>query len=259
MRLKAIIADDEILAREGLRLLLSADRDVEIVAECANGREAIAALREHRADVLFLDVQMPGINGFEVLEQAGTAPLPVVIFITAYSEYAVKAFAVQALDYLTKPLEPERLRLAIHRVRERLAADAAPITHEQLKSALTALSSAAAGGKYPKRFLVPNGSKDDFVSVNKIEWIEADSYYSRLHVGPKRYVLRVAIKQFAATLDPNTFVRVHRSTIVNINYVSEIIHKGQNEGWVVLLNGQRLKMSKAGRQNLLAISRNPRV
>jgi len=163
---------------------------------------------------------------------------------------------VEALDYLMKPLEPERLQTTLRRVRERLAAHAAPMTQEQLKSALSVLSDASAGReKRPKRILVPNGSKDIFVAVDEIEWIEADSYYSCLHVGTKRYMLRETIKQLAATLDPATFIRVHRSAIVNINYVREILREGQNDGWVVLANGQRLKMSKPGWQSLLAVSR----
>jgi two-component system LytT family response regulator len=256
MRLKAIIVDDELLAREGLRLLLAADDNIEIVAECSNGRETIVALQEQQVDVLFLDIQMPEMDGFAVVEQVGIAHLPVVVFITAHNEYAVKAFEVEALDYLTKPLEAERVQRTLRRVRERLATHAAPITQEQLKSALAGLSDGSASReKHPKRILVPNGSKDIFVAVDEIEWIEADSYYSCLHVGTKRYMLRETIKQLAATLDPATFIRVHRSAIVNIDHVREILREGQNEGWVVLANGQRLKMSKPGWQSLLAVSR----
>jgi two-component system LytT family response regulator len=254
--LKAIIADDEELARDGLRLLLSADNDVEVVAECSNGRATIAALVEQKADVLFLDIQMPGTDGFGVVEEIGIAHLPVVVFVTAHNEYAVRAFEVEALDYVTKPFEPERIQNTLRRVRERLVAQPAPITQEQLKSALAVLGDVSSGyEKHPKRILVPNGSKDIFVTVDEIEWIEADSYYSCLHVGSKRHMLRETIKQLASTLDPNTFIRVHRSAIVNINYVSEILREGPNEGWVVLSNGERLKMSKPGWQSLLAVSR----
>lgn len=256
MRLKAIIADDEVLAREGLRLLLSEDSEIEIVAECANGRETVAALKVQQADVLFLDIQMPGTDGFEVIEQAGDSHLPVIVFVTAHNEYAIKAFEVEALDYLTKPVELERLRQTLRRVKERVAADAAPMTQEQLKSTLAALTTGpVVQEKHPKRILVPNGAKDIFVTVDEIEWIEADSYYSCLHVGPKRYMLRETIKQLASTLDPKTFVRVHRSAIVNINHVREILREGQNEGWLLLANGQRLKMSKTGWQSLLDVSR----
>ncbi len=250
MKLRAIIADDEDLAREGLRLLLSNDGEVEVIAECSNGREAIAALQEHAADVLFLDIQMPGLDGFEVIEQADAARLPVLVFITAHNEYAVKAFEVEALDYVTKPLEPERVQATLRRVRERLEAHAIPITQERLKAVFSTVQQ-----QYPKRLLVPNGSKDIFVNIEEIEWIEADSYYSCLHVGLKRHMLRETIKHLMETLDPNTFIRVHRSAIVNINFVREILREGPNEGWVVLSSGERLKMSKPGWQSLLAASR----
>jgi len=256
MMLKALIADDEPLARERLRFLLSQDGEIEIAGECRNGREVVAALKEKRYDVLFLDVQMPGWGGFEIMEQIGPANMPVTVFVTAHNHYAVKAFDVHALDYLTKPVEPERLQAAVLRVKERIASQEALTTQEQLKSVLAALSH---GGPeradYPKRLIVPNGTKDSFVSVDDIEWIEAADYYSCLHVGTRRLMLRETIKQLADTLDPRKFVRVHRSAIVNIAHVREILREGRNEGWVLLSNGHRLKMSKAGWQNLLQTSR----
>ncbi len=256
MKLKAIIADDEELAREGLRLLLAADNDVEVIAECANGRETIAALEEKQADVLFLDIQMPGTDGFGVLEEISIERLPVIVFVTAHNEYAVRAFEVEALDYVTKPLEPERIQATLRRVRERLASHATPIAEEQWRSMLAVLGDVSSGrDKYPKRILVPNGSRDTFVTVDEIEWIEADSYYACLHVGTRKHLLRETIKQLAATLDPGAFVRIHRSAIVNINHVREILREGPNEGWVVLSNGERIKMSKPGWQSLLAVSR----
>jgi two-component system LytT family response regulator len=254
MKLKAIIADDEALAREGLRLLLAEDPDIEIIGEYPNGRETIEAIREQPADVLFLDVQMPGLDGFDVVHQIGIPKMPIVIFITAHNNYAVKAFEVEALDYLTKPVETERLQNTLRRVKERLASNAAPITQEQLKSVFAALNRDTSAA-HPQRILVPNGTKDIFVAVDEIEWIEADSYYSGLHVGSKRYLLRETIKQLASTLDPKKFVRIHRSAIVNINYVREILREGQNEGWLVLASGHRLKMSKAGWQSLLDVTR----
>lgn len=256
MRLRALIADDEPLARERLRFLLSHDEDIEIAGECRNGREVIAALRENQVDVLFLDIQMPGEGGFEVIDQLGPARMPVTVFVTAHNEYAIQAFDVQALDYLTKPVEPERLRAAVVRVKERVASQAALLTQEQLKSVLAGLE----GGKllakeHAKRFLIHNGTKDLFVNVDDIEWIEAADYYSCLNVGAKKYMLRETIKDLASTLDPQKFVRIHRSIIVNMDHLQEIIRDGQNEGSVVLSNGQRLKMSKAGWQKLLAVSR----
>jgi two-component system LytT family response regulator len=256
MKLKVLIADDEPLARERLRFLLSSDDEIDIVAECRNGRDVIAALKESRMDVLFLDIQMPGRGGFEVIEQIGKAHMPVTVFVTAHNEYALRAFEVHALDYLTKPVEPERLRTTLARVKERIASNAALLTQEQLKSVLASLENDGNPAKeYPKRFLVHNGAKDLFISVEDIEWIEAADYYSCLHVGTKNLMLRETIKQLASTLDPQKFVRIHRSVIVNTEHLQEIIREGQNEGSVVLTNGQRLKMSKAGWQNLLAVSR----
>jgi two-component system LytT family response regulator len=256
MKLKVLIADDEPLARERLRFLLSSDDEIDIVAECRNGRDVIAALKESRMDVLFLDIQMPGRGGFEVIEQIGKAHMPVTVFVTAHNEYALRAFEVHALDYLTKPVEPERLRTTLARVKERIASNAALLTQEQLKSVLASLENDGNPAKeYPKRFLVHNGAKDLFISVEDIEWIEAADYYSCLHVGTKNLMLRETIKQLASTLDPQKFVRIHRSVIVNMEHLQEIIREGQNEGSVVLTNGQRLKMSKAGWQNLLAVSR----
>jgi two-component system, LytTR family, response regulator len=256
MRLKTIIADDEPLARERLRFLLSGEEEIEVVGECRNGKEVIAALREARIDVLFLDIQMPGRGGFEVIEQIGSAHMPVTVFVTAHNQYAVQAFEVHALDYLTKPVEPERLQTTLLRVKERIASQAALLTQDQLKLMLTSLENGSVlSREYPKRFLVPNGAKDCFVNVSDIEWIEAADYYSCLHVGPKNLMLRETIKHLADTLDPRKFVRIHRSIIVNVDQVREIFREGRSEGSVVLTNGQRLRMSKAGWQTLLAISR----
>lgn len=256
MRLKTIIADDEPLARERLRLLLSADKEIEITDECRNGREVIAALKAKAADLLFLDIQMPGGTGFEVMDAIGLANMPLTVFVTAHDEYAVKAFEVQALDYLTKPVEPERLRATLSHVKERIASKSALMTQEQLSSVLASLTNNGLDrGEYQKRFLVRNGTKDLFVNVNDIEWIEAADYYSCLHVGNRKYMLRETIKQLANKLDPAKFVRVHRSAIANIEQVREIIREGRAEGWLVLASGQRLRMSKAGWQTLLSASR----
>lgn len=256
MKLQALLADDEPLARERLRYLLSHDGEIEIAGECRNGHEVIAALRQKRIDVLFLDIQMPGGTGFDAIDQFGPARMPVTVFVTAHNQYAIRAFEVHALDYLTKPVEPERLQATVARVKERIASQAALQTHEQLKSVLASLESGNGASKeHPKRFLVHNGTKDVFVNVDDIEWVEAADYYSCLHVGAKKLMLRETIKQLAATLDPQKFVRIHRSVIVNVDHLQEIIREGQNEGSVVLDNGQRLRMSKAGWQKLIEISR----
>ena len=256
MTLKALIADDEPLARERLRMLLSGDDDIEIAGECRNGREVVAALREQPIDVLFLDIQMPATDGFEVIEQIGAARMPVTVFVSAHNHYALKAFEVHALDYLTKPVEPERLHATVARVKERIASKLALASHEQMKAVLEVLKSGSPQQRtYAKRLLVHNGTKDVLIAVADIEWIEAADYYSCLHVGTKRYMLREPIKHLAVTLDPAKFVRVHRSAIVNLDHVREILREGQSEGSILLHNGERLKMSKVGWQSLLAASR----
>lgn len=258
MKLKALIADDEPLARERLSFLLSGDEEIEIVGECRNGREVIAALRESPPDVLFLDIRMPARGGFDVIDQIGASRMPVTVFVTAHNDYALKAFEVQALDYLTKPIEPERLRETLARVKERIASKSALMAQEQLKSVFDSIrpSTSAANKTYPRRLLVRNGTRDVLVSLDEVEWIEAADYYACLHVRSRSYLVREPIKQLAETLDPDKFVRVHRSAIVNIAHVREIVREGRSEGSVVLHTGQRLKMSKAGWQALLAATRN---
>jgi len=256
MKLRALIADDEPLARERLKLLLSNDPEVEVGGECRNGREVVAALRDQQIDVLFLDIQMPAAGGFEVIEEIGASRMPVTVFVSAHNHYALKAFEVHALDYLTKPVELERLQATLAQVKDRIASKLARATHEQMKAVLDVLKSGSPPEKsFAKRLLVHNGAKDVLIAVEGIEWIEAADYYSCLHVGAKNYLLREPIKQLVVTLDPAKFVRVHRSAIVNLDHVREIQREGQSEGSIILHNGHRLKMSKAGWQNLLAASR----
>jgi two-component system LytT family response regulator len=256
MKLRALIADDEPLARERLRFLLSHDAEIEITAECRNGREVLAALKDAKADVLFLDIQMPGLAGFDVIDKIGPAHLPITVFVTAHNHYAVRAFQVQALDYLTKPVEIERLQATLVRVKDQIASQKALLTQEQLKSVLASIEGGGAPRQeYPTRLLVPNGTRDSFIHVGDIDWIEAADYYSCLHVGTRNLMLRETIKQLASTLDPAKFVRIHRSVIVNVDRVSEIFREGRNEGSVVLTGGQRLRMSRQGWQSLLAVSR----
>jgi two-component system, LytTR family, response regulator len=257
MKLRTIIADDEPLARERLKLLLAQDEQIAVTGECRNGREVVSTLKREPVDLLFLDIQMPGNNGFEVIEQIGAVHMPLTVFVTAHNQYALKAFEVHALDYLTKPVEPERLQVALAHVKERIASKAALLTQEQFKSLLASFESGSVKRQeHPTRLLVHTGTKDSFVNVDDIEWIEAADYYACLHVGTKGFMLRETIKQLANTLDPKKFVRIHRSIIVNVDQVREIFREGRSEGSVVLTSGQRLRMSKAGWQSLLAVGRN---
>ena len=250
--LRTVIVDDESLARERLRLMLDAEPDVQIVAECRNGMETITCLRSERVELLFLDVQMPLLSGLDVARQIGVQHLPPTIFVTAYQEYALQAFVLHAVDYLTKPIEKERLRHAIGRVREREAGQNALRIQDRLLAVLDRLQRIET---YVTRLLVREGRKEILLGVNSIEWIEAADYYSKLHSKGRSYLLRETMDDVAARLDPATFVRVHRSSIVNLNFVQEIHREGPLEGSLLLSNGRRINVSKSGRQRLLEAGR----
>ena len=255
MTLKTLIADDEPLARKRLRQLLATDPDIEIVEECRNGEEVVSALKSRAVDLVFLDIQMPGNTGFQVIEAVGVTHMPLTVFVTAYNAYAVQAFDVHALDYLIKPISPERLQTAIARVKERIAANSALTVQAQLGSLLQNLNKGEIKAlEYAERLLVPNGNEDTFVSVREIEWIEAADDYACIHAEGKAFMLRETIKQLFSALDPKQFVRVHRSAIVNVSHVRKILRDGRTEGWLVLSSGQRIKMSKTGWQSLLAVT-----
>jgi len=256
MSLRTVIVDDEPLALELLGLLLAEHHDIEIVAECQNGREAVSYLESKPVDLLFVDVQMPKVSGFDVAEQVGLRHLPPTIFVTAYHEHAVRAFDVHAVDYLTKPVNPERLAMALDRVRQKIAAKTALMTQEQLAAVLTGLRNATEAPKpYLSRFLVKDGVKEILLPVEKIDWIEAAEYYCCLHTNGHRYMVRETVTDLSSKLDPNQFVRIHRSSIVNLNQIREIYREGPLDGSVVLTNGQTLRMSKAGRQKLNEIGK----
>jgi len=255
MSLKAVIVDDEPLALDLLRLLLADHKDIEIVAECQNGQEAASWLQSKQADLLFLDVQMPEMGGFEVVEQVGLRNLPPTIFVTAYHEHAVRAFDVHAVDYLTKPVEPERLRTALERVRKKIAAETALLTQGQFTAVLNGLRASAEESRSIPRFLVKDGEKEILLSADKIDWIEAADYYCCLHVGGRRYMLRESIADLSNKLNPRQFVRIHRSSIVNLDHIQEVYREGQTENAVVLRDGQRLKMSRTGRQKLTELGK----
>jgi two-component system LytT family response regulator len=248
MTVKTLIADDEPLARKRLRQLLAAYRDMEVVEECRNGTEVVAALKTKPIDLVFLDIQMPGNSGFEVIESVGAMHMPRTVFVTAYNAYAVQAFEVHALDYLIKPINPERLNAAVAHVRQRIAADSAFTVQAQLNSLLQHANAPV----YPERLLVPSGSEDTLITINDIEWIEAADDYACIHVNGKAFMLRETIRQLEASLDPKRFVRVHRSAIVNVRQVSKILREGRADGWLILTNGKQIKMSRGGLQNLLS-------
>jgi two-component system LytT family response regulator len=251
MILRTLIVDDEPLARERLKLLLHQQGDVQVVGECGNGTEALACLRSTPLDLLFLDIQMPERSGLEVVQELGMLGMPATVFVTAYQEHAVRAFEVEAIDYLTKPVEPQRLKLTLDRVRKALDVKTALLTHSQFTTALREMRSPKDEPKrYISRLLVKDGAKDLLLSTQSIEWIEAADYYSGLHFNGRTLMLRESISELASKLDPEMFLRVHRSAIVNLNHLAEIYREGPDEGTVVLLSGQRIKMSKTGRLKL---------
>ncbi|SEG72355.1 two component transcriptional regulator, LytTR family [Bryocella elongata] len=256
MQLKALLVDDEPLARELLRSMLQGHADVTIVGECANGDEAIDALQDSSINLLFLDVQMPEIDGFDVVEEVGVENLPSTIFVTAFQEHAVRAFDVQAIDYLTKPIVPERLGRALRRVREKLESQTTQLTQEQLNSLIHSVRAQNEAPKtYAVRFLVRDGEREILLPVSDIDWVEADAYYSRLHVNGKHYMLRESITDLNNKLDPTTFVRVHRSSIVNVERIREVYREGRSDSSLVLKSGSVLKMSRQGRQRLIDLGR----
>jgi two-component system, LytTR family, response regulator len=251
MMLRALIVDDEPLALELLESLLAEVGGVEVVERCQNGREAVQYLKTNRVDLLFLDVEMPGIGGFDVVEQVGIAQLPAIVFVTAYQEHAVRAFDIHAVDYLTKPVSPQRLGMALDRVREKIASKTALLTQEQFAAVLSGLQTSASDKSlYLSRFLVKTGDKEILLPVERIDWIEADEYYCRLHADGHGYMVREPIGDLENKLDPKQFLRIHRSAIVSVSRVREIYREGISDASVVLHNGKVLKMSKSGRAKL---------
>ncbi len=255
MTLKTTIVDDEPLALDLLKILLDEHKDIEIVARCQNGSEAVSTLQAKPVDLLFLDVQMPEMGGFDVVERVGLHKLPPTIFVTAYHEHAVRAFDVHAVDYLTKPVEAERLRTALERVRRKIAAEKALLTQEQLAAVLNGLREGEDVKSYASRFLVKDGQKEILLPVEKIEWVEAAEYYCCLHSGGRRFMLRETISDISERMDPRRFVRVHRSAVVNLDQIAEIYREGAAQGSIRLTGGQVLRMSRAGRERLLALGK----
>ena len=253
MKLRTLIADDEPLARERLKQLLAPDPEIEIAGESRNGNELLATLKGTQVDLLFLDIQMPGSSGFDVIENVGLSNMPLTVFVTAHSEFAVDAFAVHALDYLVKPVERQRLEEAVSRVKERVRLQETFAARQEIYSVLEALQGQPRPS-YPERLLARSGNKDSVVPVSDIEWIEAADYYVCLHAGGKKHLLRESIKALEAKLDSHKFVRLHRSAIVNIDHVREIHRDGRAEGWVLLSTGERVRMNRTGWQKLIALN-----
>jgi len=241
--IRTIIVDDEPLARRGIRQLLASHGDITVVAEARNGLEAISTVRSLRPDLLFLDVQMPGTDGFGVLEQLGPTDLPFVIFVTAYDEFAVKAFETNALDYLVKPITEVRFAEALNRVRNGIKSNEAVAMSQKLASLLLERKTS----EIQQRLLVPTATGELLLNASEIDWIEADDYYAAIHVGKKRHLIRDSLASLEQRLDRRRFFRTHRSAIVNIERVREILTEGQDM-LLVLNDGQRVPVSRRKRE-----------
>ncbi|HEV7474478.1 MAG TPA: response regulator transcription factor, partial [Pyrinomonadaceae bacterium] len=209
--ISAIIADDEPLARRGVRQLLAPHADVTIVAETRNGSETVRALRELKPDLLFLDVQMPGLDGFGVLSEIGAHAMPAVIFVTAYDQFAVRAFEAHALDYLVKPLEEKRFAEALDHMRKRLQSAKAVDVSRKLAALLAALLAARDQERDKQRIVVPTTKGELIIDAEQIDWIEADDYYAAIHAGAGRHLVRESLTSLEQRLDSARFVRAHRS------------------------------------------------
>jgi two-component system LytT family response regulator len=247
MTLRALIVDDEELARRGIRSRLERAGDVEVVAECRNGREAVDAIRRHAPDLVFLDVQMPGKDGFDVVASVGAGALPHVIFVTAYDRYALRAFEVHALDYLLKPIDDDRFDAALARARDALARERDGALGRRLASLL---GEVGRGGERPERFVVRSGGRVVFVRAAEIDWVEAAGDYVSLHVGKRAWLLRETMTSIERKLDPERFARIHRSTIVNVERIAEMRSYDNGEYLVRLADGTELKLSRTHRAAL---------
>ncbi|MGH3111915.1 MAG: LytR/AlgR family response regulator transcription factor [Gaiellaceae bacterium] len=243
-RIRALIVDDEPLARKRIQRLLKEEPDVEVVGECADGRQAVAAIRRDAPDLVFLDVQMPELDGFGVLEAVGAERMPAVVFVTAYDEHALRAFEVSALDYLMKPFLPERFQRALKRARRQLRSDAEGGTREKL---LELLALVGGGRRHLDRLLIKNDSRVYFLKAEEIDWIEAAGNYVQLHVGKDVHLLRETMARLEAGLDPARFLRIHRSTIVNLDRVKEMHPWFSGELVVLLHDGTQLRLSRGYR------------
>ncbi|HEY6247780.1 MAG TPA: LytTR family transcriptional regulator DNA-binding domain-containing protein [Pyrinomonadaceae bacterium] len=243
--IKTIVVDDEPLARRGLRQLLASHADFKVIAESRNGVEAISAVRSLHPDLLFLDVQMPEPDGFGVLKEIGPSLMPLVIFVTAYDEFAVRAFDAYALDYLVKPIQEKRFSEAVERVRERIRSNEAVAMSARVAELLEEQRREA----FKQRVLVPTSSGELLLDASEIDWIEADDYYAAIHAGNRRHLIRESLLSLETRLDPAQFVRTHRSAIVNIARVREVRNEA-TEMVLVLRDGQSVPVSRRRREFL---------
>lgn len=245
--IRTIIADDETLARKKLRLLLSSENGVNVVAECRDGKQTVASVLSEKPDLLLLDIQMPDIDGFQVLEQIPSEQMPLVVFTTAHDQFAIRAFETDALDYLLKPFNKDRVHRALERVKAELLK-----SHEQGVKAriLDLLNKTRQEPEHLRRLVIRTAGRVVFLKVDEVDWIEAAANYVKLHVGKESFLLREGIGHIATKLDPERFVRIHRSLIVNVSRIRELQPCDSGEYIAVLRDGKELSCSRGCRPQL---------
>lgn len=249
MKIRAIIIDDELLARKRVRQLLAEEADCEIIAECANGLEAIEAISEHQPDLIFLDVQMPEINGFEVLQELkDSTRMPAVIFVTAHDQFTLKAFDAHAVDYILKPFSVERFQQAFIRAWKKLRPETIRESNEQISLLLEHLKLKE---RFLDRLIVNHKNRLILVPVNDVDWIESYGNYLRIHSDGKIYLLRETMNNLAERLDPEKFLRIHRSTLVKLDRIKELQPMFGGQYTVVLHEGTTLTLSRNYRQQVM--------
>ena len=254
MPLTALIVDDEPLAREGLRELLAKDPEISSVREDRDGREAVKAIRVSSPDLVLLDVQMPEVDGFEVVRQVGAEHMPAVIFVTAHDQYAIQAFEISALDYLLKPVIEERFVKALARAKSRIRSAFAAGANPQIISLLESISSSR---RYLSRLAVRSAGKTILMSVDELDWIGGAENYVELHAGRASHLLHVRMSVLEASLDPASFLRVHRSIIVNLSRIRDLQPAEHGDYLITLRDGTQLKSGRTYSERLQALMSNP--
>jgi two-component system, LytTR family, response regulator len=247
VKLRALIVDDELLSRKKIRAFLQEYPEFQVVGECADGEQAVADIKAHKPDLIFLDVQIPGRNGFEVLDGLEDKCAPAIIFVTAFDKYAVRAFEVRALDYLLKPFNKARFAEAVNRFHERGARLSGAERKEELKSLLREIQRES---RESERIVVKSGSRTIFLRKGSIEWVEAQGDYVKLHSAKECHLLRETMAALSDRLDPGRFVRIHRSRIVNLDCIREIRPLWGGDYTVLMRDGTELTMSRTYRANL---------
>jgi two-component system LytT family response regulator len=255
-KIRALLVDDEPIARRGIRQQLESETDIEIIGECANGREAVAAITKQAPDLVFLDVQMPLLSGFDVVEAVGLENLPAVVFVTAYDEHAIRAFEVNAVDYLLKPIDHDRFQKTLTRIRRQLNGSSTEELQRKLASLLHQLEGPQTRSKetkYLERIVVKESGRVFFLNVDEIDWIVAQANYVQIHTKGETHLLRETMNGMETKLDPYKFLRLRRSTIVRIERIKEMHPLFNGEYALILKDNTQLVSSRRYRNNLAAL------